>query len=1207
VRALLAAALLAAALRRHGAHAQCSAELALPAEGGGGDDTGAVSTGASGWCPAYAQSAFASAPVLCAPPALLVPPGGVLAFGTCALPGAMCSGATALALRSAATGATLAAVDRVLLNSSVAALAQGCVLGARCSYGAPPASETRAHAGARATRRDARRGAQARRCGQCQPGNAAVAAPRAFSHARARARVLPPSKRARAGEWQNPALSPAAVTVAESCYGDSACAGVVAWRVRATAALQSAAPAPAAPTALAFRLLPARAATLTGLRGTATPGATVRIHGWAGDAFNASGAALADEGRWRLLWTGVWGSAATQAITLHTPLSLTAGANASLHVSVSVSPGVNLTCAHSLGDVASTLLSDDVLTVMQAGALPGAAFTAGNAGAWPWPARTCAWSGLSLTYEQSGAACSPPAPAPFPDIVTSVPNTLVGSLDDLLRALAEPNVTGIEVNAHIALNGSELTAARHATTGKRTVQILGTNACRTADPSTPLCSLDAGGLSRILNVTDGVTLRVGHLALVNGAAPAGASGGCIIAACATCALTLDAAEFVNCSASASGGGVALYGGGTLAAQRSTFAGNVAAHGGGMLVHDGTAVVAECRFISNVARSAAADAPILPADLLGPSGGGLALESTLASVRGCEFEDNAAATSDFVLVANPELPQARGGGLFVSDSNVSVSATTFARNAAFYGGGAYLHASAVDVSGCALLDNTATLGDGGALFAGDCPSVFVNASLVARNTAGGHTGGGFAAIATDLDVDSTVFAGNAAPSGCGGAVGADVGASLTIELGSMLSNNSARSGGALCCDWCAFFWIEDSFMYDNQALAGSGGALWLRSSPGEARNVSMRGNAAPAGGAVSAVSSTLSLTDCALTGNAALATHGGAVLHTAYDDRLEDLTLTRCVVSNNTCLGGGAGVAAFSSRAVTLDSCTLDHNTIDSAAPAGGGVLALDVPTLLLSNCTLSYNKVRLAPALEDDARLGFVDSVNALGVGLGGGLWVGSNEVTSATVTGSTFTRNSGPSAGAIYATGRVRLSVRATDFYHDHSTDWGGRGGGIVTDRHAALDMADSLMFSCEANAGGGSWHGGQSTALYTRVLFEENEGVPGEDMKGTTLQVTDSAQLTVTASVFYNNIGIELAEGTIALAGTNESQLTISHTLFDKNFAFLGGCLFIVRCARAVRVCTFVRRLRTSCVLTQPPTTRPRLSPCTRRRCHRRSCSCT
>jgi hypothetical protein len=132
------ALLLLAALAPH-ARAACSYDLALPAAGAGD----AAET--AGWCAPYFAmgGAHDTKIVLCE--GISVPAGATLEFGTCALPGAACTGATRLELKNAASGAGLKSLGRVALNSTVAKLSQGCVLGVRCSYGA-------ARAGARASR-----------------------------------------------------------------------------------------------------------------------------------------------------------------------------------------------------------------------------------------------------------------------------------------------------------------------------------------------------------------------------------------------------------------------------------------------------------------------------------------------------------------------------------------------------------------------------------------------------------------------------------------------------------------------------------------------------------------------------------------------------------------------------------------------------------------------------------------------------------------------------------------------------------------------------------------------------------------------------------------------------------------------------------------------------------------------------------------------
>ena len=126
------------------ATATCSYDLALPDAGLNVAATsvfaGAVNSPLPtiGVCPPYAASPTSLSGATCG--GITVQPNAVLAFGTCALPGAACTGATRLTLLSAA-GATLSDVNRATATSFTAGyakFAQGCVLGARCSYGAAP-------------------------------------------------------------------------------------------------------------------------------------------------------------------------------------------------------------------------------------------------------------------------------------------------------------------------------------------------------------------------------------------------------------------------------------------------------------------------------------------------------------------------------------------------------------------------------------------------------------------------------------------------------------------------------------------------------------------------------------------------------------------------------------------------------------------------------------------------------------------------------------------------------------------------------------------------------------------------------------------------------------------------------------------------------------------------------------------------------------
>jgi hypothetical protein len=236
----------------------------------------------------------------------------------------------------------------------------------------------------------------------------------------------------RAGEWRNAALAPVGVIIDQGCHSAAACAGVVAWRVNAQPQLLPSL-VPTTATAVAFTIEAATATAVTQIRGDAPTGSTVSIFSRSGDSLAAPGALSSPSG-WTQLWTGTWPAAAP--VTLTTPLALAAGGVATLLV---ISSGGVLTCAHTLGNISAVLLADDVLTLWQGGSVaaalaPGAALTG-----------ACAWGGLQLEYT-SAAACPPPAPPPLPRIATSAPVALVGSLDDLLRALADLTVRALAMN-----------------------------------------------------------------------------------------------------------------------------------------------------------------------------------------------------------------------------------------------------------------------------------------------------------------------------------------------------------------------------------------------------------------------------------------------------------------------------------------------------------------------------------------------------------------------------------------------------------------------------------------------------------------------------------------------------------------------------------------------------------------------------------------
>ncbi len=941
--------------------------------------------------------------------------------------------------------------------------------------------------------------------------------------------------------------------VAQGCAGKAACAGVVAWSVLASNASSLPPPPPATTPGLAFSITPSRAVTITGLAGAARDGSPVTVWGRANRSpftYNA----LSNSSRWTKLFDGAWSAGAGVAFT--TPLVVPAG-NVSGLVVLSPTAEAPLACAHTLDAHGVALLADEALSVSQARAL-----TVFNATG--LTERACAWAGLTLRYA-TAAPCAPPPAPPTPDVPLYT-TMLVLSLGDLLRALAEPSVTAIVVDAHIVLNGTELTAAL-GVNGTRRLVVEGSNACHRLPPGSPLCSISAAGLSRVFRVTEGVSLSLGHLLLRDGRAPAAGFGGCVLADCAGCALEMDDVRVTACAApGGGGGGVAVLGGGTLRAVELEVEGSSAAVGAGLLaVGCASLLLNRSSFHDNVARGAAHDMEMAASalgDARGAGGGGVALLRVVgAVVAGCSFARNTASTEGVVLVSNPGVEQARGGGLLVLGSRVAVSGCAFDANTASYGGGVYVEGSAASLSACSLTGNLATLGDGGGLFAKDCDgTVRVWDSVVSGNAAGGHAGGGLAVMNASLTLSRSLLAANSASDGCGGAVGLDVGASLLVQGGSVVDGNVARRGGGLCCIQCADMRITDSFLRNNAATA-AGGAIHASWTPVTVLNTSLARNVAPEGGAVAAVSAGLTVSDCALTNNRATATHGGAIFHDATDEGAEELTVTRSTLANNTASAAGGACAAFASAAAIFTQCSFTNNSITAAAPTGGALMSLNVAHLVLANCTFSANWLKKVSELAVSARLGYVGSVAAPGSGSGGAVWVGSDDAVSVDVLGCTFLRNWGATGGCLYITGAVRFTMRWSALTDCHAYGESSEGGGLVTDMAAVSQVFDSAFTSCEAVRGGAGWHGAASATNYTRTVWEANEGKPGDDTKGSALYVGDgTSSVSVALSTFRNNMGERLCGGTVAMSRSEGTRLDVSDSLFVGNTAHLGGAFHIV-----------------------------------------------
>ncbi|MBE7505014.1 MAG: hypothetical protein HS101_01880 [Planctomycetia bacterium] len=324
----------------------------------------------------------------------------------------------------------------------------------------------------------------------------------------------------------------------------------------------------------------------------------------------------------------------------------------------------------------------------------------------------------------------------------------------------------------------------------------------------------------------------------------------------------------NTSLFAAGGVHNAYSDGTFLSCE--FTANESTYAGGMRNFASALTISLCDFNLNLATA------------IGGSGGAVGNELDPAPLFDqCTFSAN---TADYAgamdnFACAPELVDCEftlndadnGGGAVGNflDSQASLVRCQFFSNTAGFGGAVYcLDVTDVAFTGCEFFNNSAN--DAGAMY-------FYNAGSL---------------------VDGCRFEGNTAgviPSGLGGAIGAVVGSNPVIRR-------------------CTFI--------DNSA-GGSGGAIWLDSSPAILASSYLLGNFSDwSGGAIENIASDSLIAGCVFSGNTATNSHGGAVTIAGAVSP----TLANDSFSGNHAGFAGGALALDAANPTSVSNCLLWGNT-----------------------------------------------------------------------------------------------------------------------------------------------------------------------------------------------------------------------------------------------------------------------------------------
>ncbi len=175
--------------------------------------------------------------------------------------------------------------------------------------------------------------------------------------------------------------------------------------------------------------------------------------------------------------------------------------------------------------------------------------------------------------------------------------------------------------------------------------------------------------------------------------------------------------------------------------------------------------------------------------------------------------------------------------------------------------------------------------------------------------------------------------------------------------------------------------------------GGGGGVWSYGTT-TLTNCTISGNSAPAGGGgLANYGGTTTLTNCTVSGNSAQYGGGGVLSEAGFGTVYATTKLTNCTISGNSAVWGG-GLENING-AMTLANCAVDNNqavaSYDLATAEGGGILS-NGGSLSISSSTLAGNTA--TGVLGANYPSGLV-----AGYGLGGGIALEDNATATVTNT----------------------------------------------------------------------------------------------------------------------------------------------------------------------------------------------------------------
>ena len=445
-------------------------------------------------------------------------------------------------------------------------------------------------------------------------------------------------------------------------------------------------------------------------------------------------------------------------------------------------------------------------------------------------------------------------------------------------------------------------------------------------------------------------------------------------------VTIDNSTITKNKATGNGGGICAEDnstvtvvGGEISSNTSAGVEQTASGGGGLYTNNSTVTLDKVTITGNKAIN----------DFRNDGGGILAAGSDL-TITGSTITENTA----------PDC----GGGLFLSHTNANITGSTIEGNQAKKGAGVYLYdapdtaeadctgSHTHNITGTKINRNTAS-SMGGGMYVGQSNVTLTGSTLdgnVTTDKTGGQGGAIVAYSAGDITLDSTTVTNNYAAAGGGiysmGTAVSDT--HITLRNNTKFTGNTATSGAGIYLAHSLgnniLLELSDSAIDNNTASSGGGGIFAYNGVRINANKASFNGNKAASGAGIYLYGQNnkvmAELTDSFIDNNIASDWGGGIFAYNGAEVKANNTSISNNkggnaggllvwnnssaelsngskVIGNTATNGNGGGVYAINGT-VTATDCDIIHNT---ATGNGGGIYGEQRSTIGLRTGALYNN------------------------------------------------------------------------------------------------------------------------------------------------------------------------------------------------------------------------------------------------------------